>query len=233
MTPDDPGAPAPSSGEGTGPSPQEVARRAERVRDRIAGAGGDPERVRILAVSKGFAAPVARAAVAAGFTDLGENYAQELQAKATELTEPVRWHFIGRLQTNKVKALAGVVAWWQTVDRPELAAEIARRAPGASVLVQVNVSAEPTKGGCDPGATPDLVGRARDLGLHVQGLMTVGRTGPPAQARAGFDVLRDLADRLELPERSMGMSGDLEEAVRAGSTMVRIGSALFGDRPPR
>jgi pyridoxal phosphate enzyme (YggS family) len=170
--------------------------------------------------------------VACGLTDVGENYAQELAAKVPMLTcERPRIHFIGRLQTNKVRHLVPFVDVWQTVDREHAATEVARRAPGATVLVQVNVSDEPQKGGCAPGETEVLVSRCRDLGLEVLGLMTVGRTGSPDDARAGFTLLATLADRLGLPERSMGMTDDLEVAVREGATMVRIGTALFGARP--
>ncbi|HWJ98378.1 MAG TPA: YggS family pyridoxal phosphate-dependent enzyme [Acidimicrobiales bacterium] len=216
------------------PEPDVLLARVEQVRNRIADAGGDPAAVVLLAVTKGFGPEVAMAAASAGLTDLGENYAQELVAKAPVLADAglaPRWHAIGRLQRNKVKALAGIVSLWQTVDRIDLGQEIAKRAPAAPVLVQVNVSDEPQKGGCAPDEAPDLVARLGDAGLDVQGLMTVGRTGPAAAARAGFAVLRGLADDLDLPVRSMGMSGDLEAAVAEGSTMVRVGSALFGPRP--
>lgn len=216
------------------PAPDELLARVERVRSRIADAGGDPDVILLVAVTKGFGPEVALAAASAGLIDLGENYAQELVAKAPVLDAAgllPRWHAIGRLQRNKVKALAGIVSLWQTVDRLDLGREIAKRAPGASVLVQVNVSDEPQKGGCAPGDAPGLVAALRDTGLDVHGLMTVGRTGPVDEARAGFAALRRLADDLDLPVRSMGMSGDLEAAVAEGSTMVRIGSALFGPRP--
>jgi pyridoxal phosphate enzyme (YggS family) len=211
--------------------------RIEAVRDRIASAGGDPDAITLVAVTKGFGPEVAVAAARAGLVDLGENYAQELVAKAPVVAaeapdRPVRWHAIGRLQRNKVRALAQVVDLWQTVDRLELGEEIARRAPGARVLVQVNVSDEPQKGGCAPGEAGGLVARLRDAGLTVEGLMTVGRTGDPAAARAGFSLLRRLADDLDLATRSMGMSGDLEAAVGEGSTMVRVGTSLFGPRRP-
>jgi pyridoxal phosphate enzyme (YggS family) len=216
------------------PSPEQLRERVERVRNRIADAGGDPQAITLLAVTKGFGPEVALAAAEAGLTDLGENYAQELVAKAPVLAEAglhVRWHAIGRLQRNKVRSLAGTVALWQTVDRADLGLEIAKRAPGAAVLVQVNVSDEPQKGGCAPSATSELVAQLRDAGLAVRGLMTVGRTGDPADARAGFALLRRLADDLDLEVRSMGMSGDLEAAVAEGSTLVRVGAALFGPRP--
>ncbi len=216
------------------PAPELLRERVEQVRNRIADAGGDPAAVTLLAVTKGFGPEVALAAASAGLGDLGENYAQELVAKAPVLADAgheVRWHAIGRLQRNKVRSLAGVVALWQTVDRLDLGREIAKRAPGAAVLVQVNVSEEPQKGGCAPAETADLVAALVDSGLDVAGLMTVGRTGSPDEARAGFALLRRLADDLDLSVRSMGMSGDLDAAVAEGSTMVRVGSALFGPRP--
>jgi pyridoxal phosphate enzyme (YggS family) len=200
------------------------------VRERIEAAGGDPDAIVVVAVTKGFDSTAVAAAVAAGLTDVGENYAQELVAKADGAPSGVRWHFIGRLQRNKVRSIAPHVALWQSVDRAALGAEIARRAPGAAVLAQVNVSGEPTKGGCAPEDVPGLV---RDLtadGLEVRGLMAIGATGPAEAARPGFARLRDLADRLALPVRSMGMTADLEVAVAEGATMVRIGTALFGPR---
>lgn len=209
----------------------DVAANVAAVRQRIATAGGDG-RVRLIAVSKGFGAEAVEAAVRAGVVDVGESYAQELLAKAAVVAGPApRWHFIGRLQTNKVRALAGLVEVWHTVDRATLGDELARRAPGARVLLQVNVSDEPQKGGCLPAEAANLVKRLRQGGLEVVGLMAIGATGVPESARPGFRLLNRLADRLELPERSMGMSGDLEVAVEEGSTMVRVGRALFGDRP--
>lgn len=202
-----------------------VADRLAEVHHRIEAAGGDPERVRVLAVTKTFGADAVREAQAAGL-ECGESRAQELVAKAHEV-DGVRWHFVGRLQTNKVRSLARHVALWQSVDRDDLVDEIARRAPGARVLVQVNVSDEPQKGGCAPTGVADLVARARASGLEVAGLMCVPAIGA---AQEGFRGLRRLADELGLEERSMGMSGDLEVAVAEGSTMVRVGTALFGPR---
>ncbi len=215
----------------------DLLERLASVRGRIQAAGGGP--VDVLAVTKGFGADAVRAALGAGLIRLGENYAQELVAKADELAaqpEPgpaPEFHFIGRLQRNKVRILASRVAVWQSVDRPELAVEIARRAPGAQVLVQLDLSGEPQKGGCDPARAEALVDQARELGLDVRGLMGVGPAGPPEAARPGFRHLVALADRLGLPERSIGMSADLEVAVQEGSTQVRVGRDLFGPRPPR
>jgi pyridoxal phosphate enzyme (YggS family) len=209
-----------------------VSARAERVRARITDAGGDLDRVGIVAVTKGFGPDAVVAAVGAGLVEVGENYAQELVGKAAELAGDVqpRWHLIGRLQRNKVRALASLVARWDSVDRSSLGAEIAKRAPGAHVLVQVNVSEEPQKGGCPPDDVAELVGRLVDSGLQVEGLMAVGATGAPEVARPGFALLRRLADDLDLGVRSMGMSGDLEVAVEEGATEVRVGTALFGPR---
>jgi PLP dependent protein len=205
----------------------------QRLAERIAQAGGDPDRITVVAVTKGFGAGTAKVAVAAGLTVLGENYAQELLAKVEALAggPAPEWHFLGRLQTNKVRLLAPHVALWQSVDRPDLVREIAKRAPGAGVLVQLNLSGEPQKGGCELADTPALIGLARDEGLDVRGLMGVGPAGDPAAARPGFERLVALADAHELTVRSIGMSADLEVAVRAGSTMVRIGTDLFGPRP--
>ena len=129
------------------------------MHERIEAAGGDPDAIVVVAVTKGFDSAAVDAAVTAGLVDLGENYAQELVAKADGAPPGVRWHFIGRLQRNKVRSIAPHVALWQSVDRPELGVEIARRAPGAAVLAQVNVSGEPTKGGCAPDDVPGLVAR--------------------------------------------------------------------------
>jgi pyridoxal phosphate enzyme (YggS family) len=213
---------------------QPVGDRLAAVRRRITEAGGDPAAVTVVAVTKALPVDAVRAAAAAGLCDVGENYAQELLAKAAELgDEAPRWHFLGRLQTNKVRQLAAHVALWQSVDRADLVREIAKRAPGAAVLVQVNLSGEPQKGGCAFDEVPFLVGLAGDEGLDVRGLMGVGPAGPPAASRPAFERLVGLADALELPVRSIGMSGDLEVAVAAGATMVRIGRDLFGPRPER
>jgi pyridoxal phosphate enzyme (YggS family) len=214
----------------------ELRARVDRVANRISDAGGDPALITMVAVTKGFGPEVALSAARAGLVDLGENYAQELLAKGPVLADAgqaVRWHAIGRLQRNKVRQLAPLVHLWQTVDRADLAAEIAKRAPGSRVLVQVNTSGEPQKGGVEPDAAADLVARCLDLGLDVRGMMTVGRTGPPESSRQGFAALSLLADSLDLSIRSMGMSADLEVAVQEGATMVRPGSVLFGPRPVR
>lgn len=208
---------------------------------RIEAAGGDPSRVTVVGVTKGHPAPAVSAALAAGLTDLGENYAAELVAKAGEAAgvppaAAVRWHFLGAIQRNKVGALAPWVSVWQTVDRPEEAQSVARahaaagRPERASVMVQVRLAGGENRGGCAPQALEELVGRCRPL-VDVVGLMAVGPDGPPEHARAGFRWLAERSAALGLTQVSMGMSADLEVAVEEGSTMVRVGTALFGPRP--
>ncbi len=194
-------------------------------------AGGGPE-VLLLAVTKGFGGDAIAAAAAAGCTAIGENYAQELRGKLVAVQEAgVDVHFIGRLQSNKVRALADAVAVWESIDRPALVDELARRAPEARLLVQVDATGEPTKGGCPPDDVAALVERATAAGLRVEGLMTVGPLeGGPEAARPAFRLVRTLADDLGLAHCSMGMSADLEVAVEEGSTEVRLGTALFGSR---
>lgn len=191
--------------------------------------------VSVVGVTKGFGSDAIEAAVAAGCAAIGENYAQELLAKreVIERLDP-EVHFIGRLQRNKVRQVAPLVDVWCSLDRPSVVDEVARRAPAARVLIQVDTSGDPAKGGCPVGETSDLVQHARALGLVVEGLMTVGPTGGDAEAaRAGFRLVRSMVDDLGLQVCSMGMTGDLEVAVEEGSTEVRVGTALFGSRPIR
>jgi pyridoxal phosphate enzyme (YggS family) len=209
-----------------------VARNLSDIRARIARTGADPQRITIVAVTKGFGPEAVRAAGDAGLRDLGENYAQELIAKASAVDgDSLRWHFLGPIQRNKVPALAPVVAVWQAVDRRAAGEAIARRAPGAHILVQVNISGETTKHGCAPAEVPALVDDLRALGLSVLGLMAIGPSGPSELARPGFRTVVELARQLALPEVSIGMTEDLEVAVEEGATMVRIGRGLFGPRP--
>lgn len=210
--------------------PDQVRRRAEQILDQIAAAGGDVDRIRVLAVTKGFGPDAVAAAMAAGLGAVGENYAQELLDKAAALDAQPEWHFIGRLQSNKVRLVSDLVSCWQSVDRPSLVDEIATRSPGGRIMVQVNATGEPQKGGAEPSEAAALVDRGRAAGLDVAGLMAVGVLGDETATERAFRDVVDLADRLELPERSLGMTGDLAAAVRAGTTMVRIGTGLFGAR---
>lgn len=204
-----------------------VAERVADVRRRV-DAAGPAGPVTLVGVTKGFGADAVAAARAAGLDDLGESYAQELAAKAGAIGAGGRWHFLGAVQRRKVRPLASLVHLWQSVDRLAAGREIARHAPGASVLVQVNVTGIAGRNGCGWDEAPALVDDLRGLGLDVRGLMAVaGRSDPRPQ----FRRLAALARALEVDELSMGMSGDLEVAVAEGSTMVRVGRDLFGPRP--
>jgi pyridoxal phosphate enzyme (YggS family) len=212
-----------------------VAERLTQLRARCAVAGdGD---VTIIGVTKGHGADAIRAATGAGLDAVGESYAQELLAKHDELDLETsgRWpdvHFIGGLQRNKVRRLAGLVDVWQSVDRADLVDEIAKRSPGGTIMVQVRLTSETTKvGGCPPAAVAAVVERAEQAGLVVLGLMGIGPFGDPEDARPGFRLLRSMVDDLGLSECSMGMSGDLEVAISEGSSMIRVGTDLFGPRP--
>ncbi|MEX0664607.1 MAG: YggS family pyridoxal phosphate-dependent enzyme [Acidimicrobiia bacterium] len=208
-----------------------VASVRARIADAARRSGRDPAEVTLVAATKTVPVEVLAALVAAGVDDLGENRAQELLAKASVLADESvrpRWHFIGALQRNKVRALAPWVDLWQSVDRELVGIAVARQAPGAHALVEVNLGDEPTKAGCARGEVPRLVDVLRELGLSVDGLMTV----PPAGSdpRRWFASLADLAARVEVPDLSMGMSEDFEVAVEEGATIVRVGRALFGPR---
>ena len=214
---------------------ESVAERLEGVRSRIAEAGGSPDDVRIVAVTKGFGPDAIVAATRAGCSDIGENYAQELLAKQSAVAESgARLHFLGGIQRNKVGKLAPHVDLWQSVDRLEVGETIVRHCPGARVFVQVDLlgGALAGRAGVPISGVRQIVEGLKGLGLSVEGLMAVGPP-PPADPAPGFRRVASLAEDLDLGEVSIGMSGDLEEAIRAGSTMVRIGTALFGPRPLR
>ncbi len=209
-----------------------IAARLDAVRARMAAVGRRD--VRIIGVTKGHPASTIAAAAAVGLTDVGESYAQELAPKAATIAATgVSCHFIGQLQTNKVRALAEVVSVYQSVDRPSLVTELARRVPGATVLIQVDLAGVAGRGGCAFDDAPDLVASAADAGLVVAGLMGVAPAptdADPGAARRAFDRLAAMQIDLGLSELSIGMSDDLEDALDAGSTMVRVGTAVFGPR---
>jgi pyridoxal phosphate enzyme (YggS family) len=208
---------------------KEVADRVARVRSEISNAGGSE--VSLIAVTKSFGIDALRAASAAGCEGVGENYAQELLEKVRDGIPPIDVHFIGALQSNKVRSLAGHIALWQSVDRESVVDELGRRAPGASILIQVDTTHEPSKGGVAPELLDTLRTRAESVGLVVKGLMTIGPTdGTPQECEKSFELLRRLVNEQGLSVCSMGMSADYRTAVACGSSMVRVGSGLFGDR---
>ena len=215
-----------------------VANRVAELRDRISRAGGID--VGIVAVTKTFTKDAWSDAKFAGCEAIGENYAQELIAKSQQVDRAERLpvHFIGQLQTNKIKSLFDIVDVWQSVDRASVVTELVKRqmartsAGRCEILVQVNTTSEIDKGGCDPTEVETLVHQARQGGLDVTGLMTVGPTDMDSgKTRAAFRLLKQMALDLGVEQLSMGMTADVEIAVEEGSTLVRVGTALFGERP--
>jgi PLP dependent protein len=216
----------------------------ERISRAAARAGRDPAAVTLVAVSKTVAPDRLVAAVAAGLTTLGENRVQEAEAKVP-LVPGAAWHLIGPLQANKARRALEIFATIETVHSVELAARLdgllAGRSdqPARPVLLQVNVDRDPAKSGFEPDGLERAVGGLDELRrLDFAGLMTVGRlVDDPELARPSFVALRTLAARLRAawprlgPELSMGMSDDFEAAVEEGATIVRVGRALFGERP--
>lgn len=216
-----------------------------RVRDAAQAAGCDPREIAILAVSKAHPAERIRALQALGQRAFGENYLAEAEAKIRELCEldpPISWHFIGAIQSNKTRAIAEHFDWVQTVDRLKIARRLSDQRPASldplQVCIQVNVDGEEQKAGCPLDGVAELAAAVSELpGLRLRGLMTLPRPreGFAAQ-REPFRVLREAFEGLcqagyELDTLSMGMSADLEAAVAEGANLLRVGTALFGERP--
>ena len=220
----------------------DVARRLSRITEQIRSAaraaGRSPQAITLVAVSKKI--PLARvsAAISAGHVDFGESRAQELTRKAQELGKGVRWHFVGRLQRNKVADVAGVASLIHSVDRIELAEAIADRARAEGrvqrVLLQVNTAADPDKAGVAPEQALATIANVRELpGIACEGLMTIPKLSE--DPRPAFAALRSLRDeaRAQFPEvqhLSMGMTADVDVAVAEGATIVRVGEGVFGPR---
>lgn len=211
-------------------------------------AGRDPASVRLVGVTKTVPLDRIREGAQAGLTILGENYIQEARSKIEALADlKVSWHFIGSLQTNKAKTAAQYFDCIHTIDRERLAVELDRQAQKLgkkiTALIEVELGSEVSKSGVTPGNLPSLFRTASTLeGLDIRGLMALPPyLEDPEEVRPYFkhlslllDRLRDIAPQPEsLTELSMGMSHDFEAAVEEGATMVRIGTALFGSRPPR
>ncbi len=210
-------------------------------------AGRDPETVKLVAVSKTHPAEAVREAYAEGQRDFGENYVQELLQKAEALRDlpDLRWHLIGHLQRNKARQVAGLISMLHTVDTAELALELSKRVAGAApgrrleVLIEVSIAGEAQKHGAAPEELAELLAAIEALPtLSLRGLMCVPPlTEEPAGARPFFEQLASLRQQhggaQRLPELSMGMTQDLEQAVAAGATLVRVGTAIFGRRPPK
>jgi pyridoxal phosphate enzyme (YggS family) len=223
---------------------ERLAEVREEIRAAALAAGRDPGEVRLVAVSKTRPAADVIEAFRAGQIIFGENYVQELRTKASEVKEPVAWHFIGSLQSNKVRQIAGLVSMIHSVDRLSLAEEISRQWGRLSLtcdlLVQVNISGEVTKSGT---TAEDALQLVRDIArlpnLRIRGLMTMPPFfDDPEASRPYFAGLRQLAELIhgeaipgvEMGELSMGMSGDFAAAIQEGATLVRVGTAIFGER---
>ncbi len=213
-----------------------------RLERRIAQAcqrtGRVPEEITLVAVTKTVAPPAIKAAFEAGIRHFGENRVQEASAKLPQLAdlEPhPTWHMIGHLQTNKAKAALELFNIIHSVDSVRLAEKLSRRAEKSlPILLEVNVSAEPSKSGFPPG---DVSRAAEEIGrlpgLEIAGLMTIAPlTDQPEEVRPVFRQLRELHDLLGLKHLSMGMTDDFEVAIEEGATILRIGRAIFGERPP-
>jgi len=224
-----------------------LSARIAAVRDRIeraaAAAQRDPATVQLLAVSKRHPAGTVREAYDLGIRAFGENYAQELVSKADEVgqLDDIAWHMIGHLQTNKARLLAPVVATIHTIDSTYVASELGKRAAKLgrkiAALIEVNVAKDAAKSGCSPSELASIIEAVRACpALTLRGLMTMPPyTEDPTESRrffAGLRALRTLHGGPDLlPELSMGMSHDLEVAIAEGATIVRVGTAIFGERP--
>ena len=223
-----------------------VAANIDAVRTRIDAAARRTGRgeggVRLIAVTKGFDAACVNQAVDAGVTDVGENRVQEAASKQSGVQHTVNWHLVGHLQTNKAKTAAAIFDAVHSVDSERVARALAQHRPAdaepLAALLEVELTGIAGRTGVDESGAEALLRAVAGLpGVHVLGLMTIAPQAREDQVRACFSRLRALRDRLErasgwsLPELSMGMSGDYEIAVEEGATMVRIGRAIFGDRP--
>ncbi|HEY4438947.1 MAG TPA: YggS family pyridoxal phosphate-dependent enzyme [Candidatus Elarobacter sp.] len=217
----------------TGAVAERVAALRERVDEVAHAAGREAGSVAILAVTKTHPRDVVIGALDAGLHDVGENYVQEARQKYVDLP-PCTRHFIGHVQTNKAKAIVNLFDVVQSVDRLDAGLALAKAARDAGrplrVLVQVNVSPS-ERFGAAPAAAPELAARLREAGLAVDGVMAIGPL--EGDVDAAFDLARGVYEKVGGSTLSLGMSGDWERAVRHGSTMVRLGTAIFGPRPSR
>ena len=216
----------------------DLSARLETVRNRILRAAErarrDPADITLLAVTKVFPADVIHEAYQLGLRDFGENYVQEFETKAAsvESLSGARFHLIGHLQSNKSRKAAELFQVIQTVDSPKLARRLNESDRKLDVMLEVKLSVEQAKSGADPAALPELILVVNGCpNLRLRGLMTMPPwSEDPEAARPYFRRLRELGERHALPELSMGMSHDIETAIEEGSTCVRVGTALFGER---
>ncbi len=207
-----------------------LGERLAEVRD-VIGKLGKPD-VEIVAVTKGFDGSAVDAAKRLGLSSVGENYAQELAEKAANF-DGVEVNFLGRIQRNKVRKVCDLVDLWQSVARVEVLSEIAKRSPGAKVLVQIQPEGDDSKDGVRPSDLDEFFEIAEEHNVNIAGFMTIGVLGDLVGTSRCFHEVSALADEYSVAIRSMGMSSDYRVALDAGSTMLRLGSVLFGPRPTK
>ena len=209
---------------------EEIKERLEEINKIIDAKAQNP--VTLIGVTKGFTHEEVNIASKLGIKNFGENYAQELLTKNPLVDPEISWHYIGQLQSNKIRKISHLVDVWHSVTSLKLAKEIHKRNDQAQILLQVSLMGPSNSKGFQVEQLPQLISELRDMNIDISGLMTMGVPGDMVATRVVFKELRKLADTFELPECSMGMSDDFEIALESGASMIRVGSAIFGNRRP-
>ena len=209
---------------------EEIKERLQEINKIIDAKAQNP--VTLIGVTKGFTHEEVNIASELGIKNFGENYAQELLTKNPLVDPEISWHYIGQLQSNKIRKISHLVDVWHSVTSLKLAREIHKRNDQAQILLQVSLMGPSNSKGFEVEQLPQLISELRDMNIDISGLMTMGVPGDMVATRVVFKELRKLADTFELPECSMGMSDDFEIALESGSSMIRVGSAIFGNRRP-
>ncbi len=209
---------------------EEIKERLEEINEIIDAKAQNP--VTLIGVTKGFTHEEVNIASELGIKNFGENYAQELLTKNPLVDPEISWHYIGQLQSNKIRKISHLVDVWHSVTSLKLAREIHKRNDQAQILLQVSLMGPSNSKGFEVEQLPQLISELRDMNIDISGLMTMGVPGDMVATRIVFKELRKLADTFELPECSMGMSDDFEIALESGASMIRVGSAIFGNRRP-
>ena len=209
---------------------KEIKERLEEINGIIDAKAQNP--VTLIGVTKGFTHEEVNIASELGIKNFGENYAQELLTKNPLVDPEISWHYIGQLQSNKIRKISHLVDVWHSVTSLKLAREIHKRNDQAQILLQVSLMGPSNSKGFEVEQLPQLISDLRDMNIDISGLMTMGVPGDMVATRFVFKKLRKLVDAFELSECSMGMSDDFEIALESGASMIRVGSAIFGNRRP-
>ena len=209
---------------------QQIKERLEQINEIIDAKA--QKQVTLVGVTKGLTHEEVNIASELGIKNFGENYAQELLMKNSLVDPEISWHFIGQLQSNKIRKISHLVDVWHSVTSLKLAREIHKRNHQAKILLQVSLRGPSNSKGFEVDQLPQLISELRDKNIGISGLMTMGVPGDVIATRVVFEKLRKLADTFELPECSMGMSDDFEIALESGASIIRVGSAIFGNRRP-